>query len=118
MAWFLLLWSIAFVRVLLSPVLFASKKLFFFFCILLGIYLCLGAVIYQTHYTRSQLARRQFEKQKVVFMKKKEELLILYSAHPTAIDVLKELSHISCTLRQEDCNKYREELRFVDPTSL
>jgi hypothetical protein len=115
---FYVLWSAAVARVLLSPFTKVARKGMWIGVILVGIWLCLGALTYKSYYAEYQVKQKEFESKKDGILVEKIRLEKLYKSHPTSRDVLLKLALLAYQFgEREKLLQYVETLRAVDPNN-
>lgn len=115
---FYILWSLAVARVLFSPIAKIARKAMWVCVILIGIWLCVGAITYRSHYAQYQVQKKEFESKKDGILVERMRLEKLYKSHPTSRDVLLKLALLSHQFgEREKLLQYLEELRAVDPNN-
>ncbi len=112
--WFLLLWSITALRILCEPLARIVRLFFLASCVVVGVYLCVVGISYQYAYQTHVRRQAEFEKKKIVLLEREQQLRLRYTAHPTAVGILRELSSIACVLGKPDCQELIRQQKIYD----
>ncbi|MEP7166936.1 MAG: hypothetical protein ABI758_03085 [Candidatus Woesebacteria bacterium] len=115
---FYILWSLAIVRVLLAPLFTVARKGLWLGVVLIGIWVLVGTVTYQSFYLQNQEKKKEFEAKKDTILVEQKKLEKLYKSHPTSRDLVLELANLSYQFGEhEKLLQYVSELRAIDPNN-
>lgn len=115
---FYFLWLLALGKIALAPLMRLTTKLFFLLTIGVGLWIIVGAFVYQSQYSTYEMKKKSFEIRKTEYQNKVSELETLSLKHPTSRDIALHQASIAFAFGdREKLLRTIEILRQVDPNN-